>query len=114
MVGRAGGGGAPPPPPPLPALSPPRVTIPSPGPLPHHPLQLVWLSYDGAEQVYNVLESGAETHQGGLGSVAGCGSCYTLPFACLDLVSNTTVAGYGHGADSFMAMGLARTGEDRR
>ncbi|PNW80016.1 hypothetical protein CHLRE_08g374350v5 [Chlamydomonas reinhardtii] len=27
------------------------------------PVQLVWLSYDGAEQVYNVLESGAETHQ---------------------------------------------------
>ncbi|KAG2422553.1 hypothetical protein HXX76_015933 [Chlamydomonas incerta] len=27
------------------------------------PVQLVWLSYDGAEQVYNVLESGSEAHQ---------------------------------------------------
>ncbi|KAG2430044.1 hypothetical protein HYH02_013871 [Chlamydomonas schloesseri] len=27
------------------------------------PVQLVWLSYDGAEQVYNVLENGSEAHQ---------------------------------------------------
>ncbi|KAG2484141.1 hypothetical protein HYH03_017023 [Edaphochlamys debaryana] len=27
------------------------------------PVQLVWLSYDGSEQVYNVLESGSEAHQ---------------------------------------------------
>ncbi|EFJ48322.1 hypothetical protein VOLCADRAFT_104804 [Volvox carteri f. nagariensis] len=26
-------------------------------------VQLVWLSYDGAEQVYNVIEDGQEAHQ---------------------------------------------------
>lgn len=30
----------------------------------HGPMQLVWLSYDGTEHIYNVLEDGQETQQG--------------------------------------------------